>query len=180
MAPINYLVPNCAEKSLSGFSQQHELLNAVGLSLAFEPGDELVPHATLLITGRDGQRAQQRARTEALRAVATTSLRAAARPFGFGFACRGRCAARGVSRGLYGPDGHNGSPMAEHRGIVAVDRNVAESMECFPGNPRRIGHPVLVGAGVAARLFVLLDQASIGCRELRVIPAAPPLPPQAQ
>jgi hypothetical protein len=42
------------------------LLDVVGLSLAFEPGDQPAPHATLLITGRDGQRAQQCARTEAL------------------------------------------------------------------------------------------------------------------
>ncbi len=66
MAPINDLVPNCAEKLLGGFGQQHELLNVVGSSLVFEPRDELVPHATLLITGRDGQRAQQRARSESL------------------------------------------------------------------------------------------------------------------
>ena len=66
IAPSDSLVPNSEEEPFSSFSQQHELLNAVGLGIAFEPGDELAPHATLLITGCNHQRAQEGARVEAL------------------------------------------------------------------------------------------------------------------
>src|SRR5450755_854355 len=66
IAPINDLVSDCAEERFGRFGQEHELLDAVDLSIAFEPGDELVPQSTLPITGCDSQRTQQGVRAEAL------------------------------------------------------------------------------------------------------------------
>jgi hypothetical protein len=58
MAPINDLVPDCAEEPFSRFGQEHELLNALGLGIALEPGDELVPKPAPPETRADSQRAQ--------------------------------------------------------------------------------------------------------------------------
>ena len=66
MAPINDLVPDCAEESFSRFRQEHELLNAVGLNIALEQCDELVPQAALPMTGGDSERAQQGVHAEPL------------------------------------------------------------------------------------------------------------------
>ena len=53
--PINDLVPDCAKELFSRLGQEHQLLNALGLSFAFEPGDERVPKSSPLITGDDNQ-----------------------------------------------------------------------------------------------------------------------------
>ena len=65
-SPINDLVSGRAEQPFSRFGQEHELLNALDFSFAFEPCDELASKPAPLMTSADCQRAQQGTGAEAL------------------------------------------------------------------------------------------------------------------
>ncbi len=59
--------------------------------------------------------------------------------------------------------------MIEYRCIFPIDRNAAEAVEGFPGDTGWVCDPILVRAGIAARLLILLHQSSIGRQELRLL-----------
>jgi hypothetical protein len=66
VVPINCLVAESPKERFSCFGQEHELLDTIGASIVFEPGDELSPQATPLVGWFYSQRAEQGARIEAL------------------------------------------------------------------------------------------------------------------
>jgi hypothetical protein len=61
--------------------------------------------------------------------------------------------------------------MVKDGRVSPIHGNRAECLERFPGNARRVTHPVLIRARIAVRPLVLLDHLGIRCLELPLHPS---------